>query len=114
MEVYVMGNISKYNETATINTLTSIYIDLCNNIGHMKIAQIIAEKYKSKVYVYIQDTNLYKLFVKIDKNVYFCISSACCYDINDNFMEHDPHVYEWTEYRKNYPGKALVVEDRLE
>lgn len=103
-------NNSKYNNVATVNTLTAIFNEISDSIKRMDLANMIAKKYNGKVYVHI-DGDSYRLFIKVDRGTYFCIKDACCYDINDNFMEHDPHVYEWNEYRKNYPGKALVIED---
>lgn len=103
-------NSAKYNSGSTIEILKNMVEGIRKEVGDFKIAEAVSKSSNGKVYVYF-DGSFYKLFVKVDSGIYFCVDHKCCYDINDNLVENDPHFYEWSQYRRMFPGKSLVIED---
>lgn len=103
-------NSAKYNVSSTTSALQSIAENLRKEIGDFKLAEDFARICDGKIYVYFDGWN-YKMFVKVSTGTYFCVDHKCCYDINDNLVENDPRFYDWTTYRRMFPGKSLVIED---
>lgn len=103
-------NSAKYNAESTVGVLQSVAENLRKEIGDLKLSEDMARICNGKVYVYF-DGHFYKLFVKISSGTYFCLDHKCCYDINDNLVENDPHFYDWAQYRRMFPGKSLIIED---